>query len=110
MTNILATAKEVALHPNACQELMIQTQQSGTSILVPQTQGLHLDLSQGGLQAQFEEFRSHLSLPAICALSLIDDVFFMVVGGKMIQKGAESTDNISNDHKFLKLFPQMNHN
>ena len=39
---------------------------------------------------------------------IIDDVFFMVVGGKMLQKGTESA-KMSNDHQFLKL-PQMNHN
>ena len=79
--DILATAKEIAAHPNACQEIMTQTQQSS---LMPQPQGLNLDLNQNSLQAQFEELKSHLSLPAICALSLIDDIFFAIVGGKMI--------------------------
>ena len=40
--DILATAKEIAAHPNACQEIMTQTQQSA---LLPQPQGLNLDFS-----------------------------------------------------------------
>ena len=70
-----------------------------------------------GIQAQFEEFKSHLSLPVICGLSLIDDVFFMIVGANALNKGLESKDISKGDpvhagHKlnlnFLKLHSNQN--